>query len=105
MIVKKNSYLPIVNTPVISKSVKWEWRVFWTDASLSPIKSPITSLEEDFLILMGQEKDIFIEENDDTYILIPGCNTNIKFRDQSVSIKPIHTRAGMLNSYKEKNKF
>jgi hypothetical protein len=79
---------------------KWEWRVFWSEKNAPPAKF------SDFTVIEGIEPDeVEVEKNSDTYVLIPGSNTNIKLRDDSVSCKVLAAKTVGLTGYQKKETY
>jgi hypothetical protein len=79
---------------------KWEWRVFWSD------KNPPPAGFSNFSAIEGVDpEEIADEKNTDSYVLIPGSNTNIKLRDDSVSCKILAAKTVGLTGYQKKQTF
>jgi hypothetical protein len=79
---------------------KWEWRVFW------PEKNPPPPKFSDFSAIEGVDpEEIETEKNTDTYVLIPGNNSNIKLRGDAVSCKIFAAKTAGLTGYQKKQNF
>jgi hypothetical protein len=76
----------------------WEWRIFWHHNAGDRSKF------DDFSILDNKEpEDIAEEENEDIYILLPGCeHLNLKLRENKVSVKYHYAAFAAFNAYQKK---
>ena len=76
----------------------WEWRVFWHDHSFDTLHSGNFPLFAD-----KEPAKVVEEENEDTYILLPGrTHLNLKLRENEVFTKCRCAVFGVFNAYWKK---